>query len=104
LLYRARQRQGLRVLALGQRLRHCTDHVAAPAGSANGERGRRWMQEKKAGGYAVLADPQMPVTSTLVDQAHNAIERKLFAMKGIRAIRWLKESPRSQASRKPAVL
>jgi hypothetical protein len=82
LLYRARQRQGLRVLALGQRLRHCTDHVAAPAGSANGERGRRWMQEKKAGGYAVLADPQMPVTSTLVDQAHNAIERKLFAMKG----------------------
>ena len=29
-----------------------------------------------------LADPQMPVTSTLLDQAHNAIERKLFAMKG----------------------
>src|SRR5262245_64416601 len=24
----------------------------------------------------------MPVTSTLLDQAHNAIERKLFAMKG----------------------
>ena len=36
----------------------------------------------KAGWYAVLADPQMPVTSTLLDQAHNAIERKLFAMKG----------------------
>ena len=30
----------------------------------------------------MLADPQMPVTSTLLDQAHNAIERKLFAMKG----------------------
>jgi len=30
----------------------------------------------------VLADPRMPVTSTLLDQAHNAIERKLFAMKG----------------------
>jgi hypothetical protein len=30
----------------------------------------------------VLADPQMPETSTLLDQAHNAIERKLFAMKG----------------------
>ena len=43
---------------------------------------RRWIQEKKAGWYAVLADPQMPVTSTLLDQAHNAIERKLFAMKG----------------------
>ena len=35
----------------------------------------------KTGWYAVLADPQMPVTSTLLDQAHNAIERKLFMMK-----------------------
>ena len=35
-----------------------------------------------AGFDTVLADPQMPVTSTLLDQAHNAIERKLFAMKG----------------------
>jgi hypothetical protein len=82
LLYRARQRKGLRVFALGQRLRHFADHVAATAGVANGERVRRWFQEKKAGWYAVLADPQMPVTSTLLDQAHNAIERKLFAMKG----------------------
>jgi hypothetical protein len=30
----------------------------------------------------LLEDPQMPATSTLLDQAHNAIERKLFAMKG----------------------
>ena len=43
---------------------------------------RRWFQDKKAGWYAVLAAPQMPVTSTLLDQAHHAIERKLFAMKG----------------------
>jgi hypothetical protein len=82
LLYRARQRKGLRVFALGQRLRHFVDHVTATAGAANGQRVRRWVQEKKAGWYAVLADPQMPVTSTLLDQAHNAIERKLFAMKG----------------------
>jgi hypothetical protein len=82
LLYRARQRKGLRVFALGQRLRHVADHVAHTAGEANGERIRRWFQDKKAGWYAVLADPQMPVTSTLLDQAHNAIERKLFAMKG----------------------
>jgi hypothetical protein len=82
LLYRARQRKGLRVFALGQRLRHFADHVTAMAGVANGTRVRHWMQEKKAGWYAVLADPQMPVTSTLLDQAHNAIERKLFAMKG----------------------
>ena len=82
LLYRARQRKSLRVFALGQRLRHFTDHVAITAGAANGARVRRWFREKKAGWYAVLADPQMPVTSTLLDQAHNAIERKLFAMKG----------------------
>src|SRR5688572_25724813 len=82
LWYRARQRKGLRVFALGQRLRHFADHVATTAGVTNGERVRRWSQDKKAGWYAVLADPQMPMTSTLLDQAHNAIERKLCAMKG----------------------
>jgi hypothetical protein len=82
LLSRARQRRGLRVFALGQQLRRFADHVATTAGTANGERVRHWLQEKKAGWYAVLEDPQMPVTSTLLDQAHNAIERKLFAMKG----------------------
>jgi hypothetical protein len=82
LLYRARQRKSLRVFALGQRLRHFADDVATAAGTANGQRVQRWVQEKKAGWYAVLADPQMPVSSTLLDQAHNAIERKLFAMKG----------------------
>src|SRR6266705_5137461 len=61
LLYRARQRKGLRVFALGQRLRHFTDHVTHTAGAANGTRVRRWVQDKKAGWYAVLADPQMPV-------------------------------------------
>jgi len=81
LWYRARQRKGLRVFALGQRLRHFVDHVTATAGPTNGERVRRWLQDKKAGWYAVLADPQMPVTSTLLDQAHNAIDRKLFMMK-----------------------
>src|SRR5215813_4358072 len=38
LLYRARQRKGLRVFALGQRLRHFADYVATTAGTANGER------------------------------------------------------------------
>ena len=82
LWYRARQRKGLRVFALGQRLRRFADHVAHTAGAANGERVRQWFHDKKAGWYTVLADPQMPVTSTLLDQAHNAIERKVFAMKG----------------------
>jgi hypothetical protein len=82
LLYRARQRNGLRVFALGQQLRRFADHVAHTAGAANGARVRRWFQDKKAGWYTVLEDPQMPVTSTLLDQAHNAIDRKLFMIKG----------------------
>ena len=82
LWYRARQRKGLRVFALGQRLRRFADHVATMAGEANGARVRQWFQDKKAGWYAVLEDPRMPVSSTLLDQAHNAIDRKLFMMKG----------------------
>jgi hypothetical protein len=82
LLYRARQRKGLRVFALGQRLRHFADDVATTAGTANGQRVRQWFQDKKAGWYTVLADPRMPVTSTLLDQAHHTIDRKLFMMKG----------------------
>ena len=70
------------MFALGQRLRHFADHVAHTAGETNGNRVRQWFQDKEAGWYAVLEDPQMPATSTLLDQAHNAIERKLFAMKG----------------------
>jgi hypothetical protein len=40
------------------------------------------MEDKKAGWYAVLEDSQIPAMSTLLDQAHNAMDRKLFAMKG----------------------
>jgi hypothetical protein len=82
LWYRVRQRKSLRVFALGQRLRRFAGHVATTAGMANGERVRRWFQDKKAGWFAVLEDPQMPATSTLLDQAHHAIDRKLFMMKG----------------------
>ncbi len=42
----------------------------------------QWFGDKKSGWYAVLEDPKMPASSTLLDQAHNAIDRKLFAMKG----------------------
>jgi hypothetical protein len=82
LLHRCRQRKSLRVVALGQRLRRFVDHVTATVGEEHGERVRQWFQDKKAGWYAVLADPQMPAMSTVLDQAHNAIDRKLFAMKG----------------------
>ena len=82
LLHRCRQRKSLRVVALGQRLRHLANRITTTVGEAHGERVRQWFQAKKAGWYAMLADPQMPAMSTLLDQAHNAIDRKLFAMKG----------------------
>jgi len=46
LLHRARQRKGLRVVALGQQLRRFADHVTTIAGTANGERVRRWFHDK----------------------------------------------------------
>jgi hypothetical protein len=82
LLYRCRQRTSLRVVALGQCLRHCAKRIDATVGAAHGERIRHWFETKKAGGYAVLAAPQMPAMRTVLDQAHNAMDRKLFAMKG----------------------
>jgi hypothetical protein len=82
LLHRCRQRTSLRVVALGQRLRHFANRIATTVGEEHGERVRHWFEAKKAGWYAVLADPKMPAMSTVVDQAHNAMDRKLFAMKG----------------------
>jgi hypothetical protein len=82
LLHRCRQRKSLRVVALGQRLRHFAHRIDMMVGEAHGERVRHWFATKKAGWYAVLADPKMPAMSTVLDQAHNAMDRKLFAMKG----------------------
>jgi hypothetical protein len=82
LLHRCRQRKSLRVVALGQRLRHFANRIATAVGEDHGERVRHWFEDKKAGWYAVLEAPQMPAMSTVLDQAHNAIDRKLFAMKG----------------------
>jgi hypothetical protein len=65
LLSRARQRPGGRVFALGQRLRHCANHVTHTAGTAKGERVPRWVQAQTAGGAAGFAAPQMSATSTL---------------------------------------
>jgi hypothetical protein len=82
LLHRCRQRKSLRVVALGQCLRHFANRIDATVGEAHGERIRYWFETKKAGWYAVLEDPKMPAMSTVLDQVHNAMDRKLFAMKG----------------------
>src|ERR687891_339456 len=83
LLHRCRQRKSLRVVALGQRLRHFANRIDLAVGKAHGERVRHGFEAKKAGWYAVLEDPKMPAMSTVLDQAHNALDRKLFAMKGL---------------------
>src|SRR5256712_4767481 len=82
LLHRCRQRKSLRVVAMGQCLRHFANRIDTTVGEAHGERVRHWFEDKKAGWYAVFEDPQMPAMSTMLDQAHNAMDRKLFAMKG----------------------
>ena len=68
LFQRCRQRKGLRVFALGQQVRRFADRISTMTGRADGKRVKHWIQDKKAGWYAVLTDPQMPVSSTLLDQ------------------------------------
>jgi hypothetical protein len=43
LLHRCRQRKSLRVVALGQRLRHFADRIATTVGENHGERVRQWV-------------------------------------------------------------
>jgi hypothetical protein len=82
LLHRCRPRTSLQGVALGQRLRHFAHHITVTVGAEPGERVRHGFQAKKAGWETVLADPNMPAMSTVLDQAHHAIDRKLFAMQG----------------------
>src|SRR2546421_3025079 len=63
LLSRVRQRKRMRVVALGQRLRHCADHVAHTAGAGNRAPVRREMQGKKSSQQAGLERSQIPVSS-----------------------------------------
>ena len=81
LLHRCRQRKLAGGGAWPAAAPLCRPH-RHDGGREHGERVRSWFEAKKAGWYAVLGDPQMPAMSTMLDQAHNAIDRKLFAMKG----------------------
>jgi hypothetical protein len=68
--------------SLGQRLRRFIEKVTLWAGKENGQRVKRWIGRKKDGWYALFEEPSIPKTSALIDQAHNALARKLFMMKG----------------------
>jgi len=63
-------------------LRRFCEKVTQIAGQENGQRVWRWIGRKKAGWYALFEDSSIPKTSALLDQAHNAMNRKLFMMKG----------------------
>ena len=69
--------------SLGQRLRRFAEQVTHLGGGENGMRVRKWIQRKKPGWHVLFADANIPRTTTLVDQFHNAIDRKLFMMKGL---------------------
>ena len=68
--------------SLGQKLRRFCEKIVKTAGVANGESIHTWIRKKKAGWYTLFRDSHMPTTSTLLDQAHNVVDRKLFMMKG----------------------
>ncbi len=76
LLHRCRQRTSLRVVALGQRLRHLANRITTTVSAEHGERVWGWFQAKKAGWYTVLADPQMPAMSASV----RVVSSKLVAV------------------------
>lgn len=76
------KRTSLKLICFGQRLRRFSERVSKLAGKKNGKAISEWIVEKKAGWYNLLIDPKIPKTSTLLDQAHNYLDRKLFMMKG----------------------
>ncbi len=81
LFQKCKKRRSLKIFSLGQRLRRFAEKVKKETGTKNGKSIGEWIQRKKAGWYTVLEDPQMPQTLTMLDQAHNTIDRKLFMMK-----------------------
>lgn len=64
--------------SLGQRLRRFVQQVTTLAGEENGQRVHQWIDRKKAGWYVLFEDANIPRTTTLIDQFHNAMDRKLF--------------------------
>jgi hypothetical protein len=70
------------VFGLGQKLRRFHEEVSQRAGKELGLAVKEWIGRKKQGWFEWVRHPLMPSTTTLLDQAHNAINRKLFAMKG----------------------
>jgi len=77
-----RKSNPINLRSIGQKLRRFYEKVANTAGNNNGELIHQWIKKKKSGWYIPFIDTNIPPFSTFLDQAHNAIDRKLFMMKG----------------------
>lgn len=82
LFQKALERKSMVIFSFSQKLRRFAEKVKKVAGTENADRISEWIKEKKTGWFALLEDVNIPATSTLLDQAHNAVDRKLFMMKG----------------------
>ncbi len=76
------QNKFLKIFSLGQKLRRFTEKVKKEAGPEVGKDVENWIMNKKKGWFETISDPNMPKSSTELDQLHNGMDRKLFMMKG----------------------
>lgn len=70
------------VFNLAQKLRRFYEKVSKLAGNDIGTTIKEWIERKKQGWFELIRQPQMPSTTTLLDQVHNVLDRKLTMMKG----------------------
>ncbi len=79
-LFEPSKLSGLEAFSVAQRLRQFPKQVEKYADRQNAQRVKEWIDEKKRGWINTIKDPNMPKTSTFLDQAHRRIDRKLFMM------------------------
>ncbi len=73
-------KEWLPVFKIGQRIRRFKEKLIKIGGDKTNDI-VEWINKKKAGWMKVMQIEQMPNVTTLLDQAHNCIDRKLFNMK-----------------------
>ncbi len=74
------KKEWLPVFKVGQRIRRFKEKLIKIGGTKTNDI-VEWINRKKAGWMKVMQIEQMPNVTTLLDQAHNCIDRKLFNMK-----------------------
>lgn len=80
-LFDGRARGLIPVFSLGQRLRRFVEEITNIAGTETGQKIREWIERKKPGWFVLMRNADLPLTSVMLDQFHNTLARKLFAMK-----------------------